>query len=158
MDSGTFERGIQGTSQIRPRIPHLLGEFPSLWKQMTNSSSRPVGLGTARSITHLCLLSWLQPGCSFSSKHPHVVYEETSSRYLLVVRLRNACPDTPSQLQGPELCPRRLRQTPELRLSLHLAICLALAKHLIKHSQSCRWTQSHEWHPHSFLCHQNFLL
>lgn len=38
MDSGTFERGIQDVSQIRPRILLLLGELPDLWKQITHSS------------------------------------------------------------------------------------------------------------------------
>lgn len=94
------EVSIQDMSQVRHRILLLLGEFSSLWKQMTNSSSRPLGLGTVKSIIHFCFLSWLQPGCSFSSQHPHVVYEETSSRYLLVVRLRRACPDTPSCPNG----------------------------------------------------------
>lgn len=74
----------------------LLSEFPSLWRQTADSSSRPVGLCTARSIIHFCLLSWLQPGCSFSSQHARVIYEETSSRCLLVVRLRHAWPDIPS--------------------------------------------------------------
>lgn len=62
------------------------------------------------------------------------------------------------QLQRPELGPPRLRQTPELRLSLHLTVCLALAKPMIKYFWFCGQTQFHVWHPRSFLCHQNFLL